>query len=77
MRSMMRRVISLVEGWLPLFACLSGVVVPVSQVIGDGAASDADALPDLKAQLHEILRFVALQEQMWRPESRIKGPFGY
>jgi hypothetical protein len=74
---MMRRVISLLEGWLPLFACLSGAVVPVSQVIGDGAASDADACPVLDAQLHEILGFVELQERMWRPESRIEGPLGH
>jgi hypothetical protein len=73
----MRRVISLLEAWLPLFACLSGAVVPVSQVIGDGSASDADTRPDLDAQLHEILGFVLLQEQMWRPESRIEGPFGH
>jgi hypothetical protein len=73
----MRRLISLLEGWLPLFACLSGAVVPVSQVIGDGAALDADTRPDLDAQLHEILGFVGLQEQMWRPESRIEGQFGH
>jgi hypothetical protein len=73
----MSRMISLLEGWLPLFACLSGAVVPVSQVIGDGSAWDADTRPDLDAQLHEILGFVVLQEQMWRPESRIEGPFGH
>jgi len=73
----MRRLISLLEGWLPLFACLSGAVVPVSQVIGDGSAADADTRPDLDAQLHEILGFIVLQEQMWRPESRIEGPFGH
>jgi hypothetical protein len=72
----MRRVISLLERWLPLFACLSGVVVPVSQVIGDGPTSDSDGLPDLDTQLHEILGFVVLQEQMW-PELRIKGPFDH
>ena len=73
----MRRVTSLVESWLPLFACLSGVVVPVRQVIGDGATSDAGAVPDLDAQLHEILDFVVVQEQMWRPKSRITGLFGH
>jgi hypothetical protein len=73
----MRRVIKLLEGWLPLFACLSGTVIPVSQVIGDGPASDADTRPDLDSQLHEILGFVGLQEQMWRPENRIAGPFGH
>ena len=74
---MLRRVIRLLEGWLPLFACLSGGVLPVTQVTGDGAASDADALPDLDAQLREILGFVVLQEQRWRPGSRIKGPSGH
>jgi hypothetical protein len=73
----MRRVIIQVERWLPLFACLSAVVVPVNQVIGDGATSDCDAPPDLDTQLHEILGFVVLQEQMWRPESRIRGPFDH
>jgi hypothetical protein len=73
----MRRVIRLLEGWLPLFACLSGGVLPVSQVTGDGGVSDADALPDLDDQLHEILGFVSLQEQRWRPDRRIKGPSGH
>jgi hypothetical protein len=70
----MRRVIELLERWLPLLACLSGAVVPVSQWNGDGAASDADTAPPLDAQLHEILDFIVLQEQMWRPERRIKDP---
>lgn len=70
---MMTRVLRLLEQWLPLLACYSGVVVPVSQVIPDGVASDAATAPDLDAQLHEILDFVLLQEQMW-PPCRIKGP---
>lgn len=71
---MVTRVLRLLEQWLPALACLSGVVVPVSQGIPDGVASDAATVPDLDAQLHEILDFVVLQEQMWRPERRIKGP---
>ena len=71
---MMRRVLKLVERWLPLLAYLSGAAVPVSLVILDGATSDADALPDLDTQLREILDFFLLQGQMW-PERRIKGSF--
>lgn len=66
----MRRVIALLDRWLPLLACLSGAVLPAGQVTGDGAAWHADAPPDLDAQLHQILDFVVLQEQMakllWR-----------
>ena len=65
---MMTRVIRLLEQWLPHLAYLSGFVVPVSQV-------DANTVPDLDQQLQEILDFVVLQEQMWRPERRIKGAF--
>jgi hypothetical protein len=66
----MRRVFDRLERWLPVLACLSGVVVPVSEVIRDGAASDPDTVPDLDEQLREILDFIALQEQSWRPKPR-------
>lgn len=72
---MIRRVLKRLERWLPHLAYLSGAAVPLSLVIFDGAASGADALPDLDTQLHEILDFVLLQEQIWRPERRIKGSF--
>lgn len=65
----MRRVFDLLERWLPLFACLSGVV-PVSEVSRDGAALDPDTIPDLEEQLREILDFVALQERSWRLKPR-------
>jgi hypothetical protein len=70
----MTRVIKLLEQWLPLLAGFSGVVVPVSQVISDDAASDAEAVPDLDQQLQEILDFVVRQEHMWRGR-RTKSPF--
>jgi hypothetical protein len=41
------------------------VVLPDSEVIRDGAASDPDTIPDLDEQLREILDLVALQEQSW------------
>jgi hypothetical protein len=70
----MRQVFDLLERWLPVLACLSGVVVPVSEVIRDGPASDPDVVPDtvpdLDEQLREILDFVALQEQSWRLKPR-------
>lgn len=66
----MRRVFDRLERWLPLLACLSGVVVPVSEVIRDGAASDPNTVPDLDEQLGEILDLIALQEQSWRPKPR-------
>jgi hypothetical protein len=71
----MKRIFDLLERWLPLLACLSGGVVPVSQLIRDGDASDAYKVPDLDEQLGEILDFVVLQERGWWHEHRIKGPF--
>jgi hypothetical protein len=61
-----RRVIRLLEQCLPALACLSGAVVPVSAMIDDVPALDAPT-PDLDAQMQEIVDFVILQEQRWRP----------
>ncbi len=66
----MKRVIDLLERWLPVFACLSGIVLPVGEQIGNGAASNPDAVPDIDEQLGEILDFIALQEQSWRLKPR-------
>ena len=61
----MSRILRLLEQWLPLWACLSGAVVPISQVIAVGVP-DTGASATLGAQLDDILDFVALQEQAWR-----------
>jgi hypothetical protein len=73
--STVRRVIRLLEQCLPALACLSGAVGPVSVMIGDDPASDTATVPDLDAQMQEIVEFVVLQEQRWRPGRRTKDPF--
>ncbi|HZK73839.1 MAG TPA: hypothetical protein VFD88_07555 [Clostridia bacterium] len=70
----MRRVIRLLERCLPALACLSGAVVPLNAMIGDGPESDPAPGPDLDAQMREIVDFVALQEQRWRPRRRTTDP---
>lgn len=71
----MRRIFNLLERWLPLLACLSGGIVPVSEVVRDGDPSDGDRVPDLDEQMREIYDFVVLQERRWGLQRRIKGPF--
>lgn len=71
----MRRVIRLLEQCLPALACLSGAVLPVYAVIGDDPASDAATVPDLNAQMQEIVDFIIRQEQNWQPWRRTTGPF--
>jgi hypothetical protein len=70
-----RRVIRLLEQCLPALACLSGAVVPVSAIIADGPVSDAATVPDLDAQMQEIVDFIVRQEQRWQPGRRTMGPF--
>jgi len=59
----MRRLIRLAEQWLPLLACMSGAVVPIGPLVGDGAALDRTPVSGLDTQMREILDFVALQER--------------
>lgn len=70
----MGRVFDLLERWLLPLAGLSGVVIPVSEVARCDAAADPDPVRDLDEQLHEILAFVLMQEQMWPPERGFKSP---
>jgi len=72
--STVRRVIRLLEQCLPALAYLSGVG-PVYAMIGDDPASDAATVPDLNAQMHEIVDFIIRQEQNWQPRRRTMGPF--
>lgn len=71
----MRRLIRLLEQCLPALACLSGAVGPVGAMMGDDPASDAATVPDLDAQMQEIVDFIARQEQRWPPGRRTMGPF--
>ena len=70
----MRRVIRLLEQCLPAFACLSGAVVPLDTMIGDGPPPVAAKMPDLDAQMREIVGFIVRQEQMWQPGRGTKRP---
>lgn len=44
-------------------------------MIGDDPASDAVTVPDLDAQMQEIVDFIVRQEQSWQPGRRTLGPF--
>jgi hypothetical protein len=65
-RSTIGRVVKLLEHWLPLWACLSGTVMPVSPLVEYRTLSDVYECPGLEAQLQEILAFVGQQERKWR-----------
>ncbi|MFI4972750.1 MAG: hypothetical protein WB682_08425 [Candidatus Dormiibacterota bacterium] len=67
--------IRLLEQCLPAFACISGAVVPVIPMVGDEPAWGDARVPDLDAQMQEIVDFVVLQEKSWRPGRRITDPF--
>ena len=72
----MSRVMRLLEQWLPLWACLSGAIVPASQEF-DAGVPDTKASAALGAQLDDILKCVALQEQAWPSRTRrqeLPGP---
>ena len=70
----MRRVIRLLERCLPALACLCGAVGPVV-MIGDDPVWDASTVPDLDAQMQEIVEFIVRQEQRWQPGRHPMGPF--
>jgi len=44
-------------------------------MIGDAPASDAATVPDLDAQMQEIVDFILRQEQRWQPGRHTMGPF--
>jgi len=70
-----KRVIRLLEQCLPALACLYGAFGPLDAMVGDDPASDAAKVPDLDAQMQEIVDFIVRQEQMWPPGRRTMGPF--
>ena len=65
-RSTISRVVKLLEHWLPLWACLSGTVVPVGALVDESTLSEVCECPGLAAQLFEILDFVRQQERKGR-----------
>ncbi|MGH7867135.1 MAG: hypothetical protein ACREP9_05725 [Candidatus Dormibacteraceae bacterium] len=71
----MSRVSKLLEQWLPLLACLSGVLVPISYPMDSGSAPTAEAVPNLDQQLQQVLDCVAQQEHLW--QASLTSPSGF
>jgi len=54
---------------------MSGALVPVEAMVADDLRWGDETVPDLDAQMREIVDFVAGQEQAWRRERRTANPF--
>jgi hypothetical protein len=54
---------------------MSGALVPVGAMVGDDPWCRDATVPDLDAQMREIVDFVVLQEQSWRPGRHSTDPF--
>jgi hypothetical protein len=70
----MRRVLDLLDRWLPALACLCGAVIPAGEAV---PYDEPGAAPDLDEQLHELFAHVIRQEKRWRTEPvrprRVRG----